>query len=371
MVSFLKGRRRTDDAVVAVDSSGSHITLALEALVARAEQALEQLRALTPVLERSEDLNTLRERCESVEQTVAGMEGTSARLTAAEAQVARVATAGTEIDQLQARLGEFGDKIDAALKLREQIEGFLGLEDPIARGQRRRRRASQAARGDGRGRDPHADPGRRRPPRAPAQHLPAGGVRRGVPGRHRPPGRSRRAGCRRSSGRSSRWARPSIAVPDVQHRLAVLKALADQVSQKSAALEQQREAVDRAATQISQLTRLDRELDAWLRRQEEQIRRFGAIEAKIAEVQAVQVQGAGAVRGAAGHGAADRGSAAGCPAVAQRSPRADAEEQRELRAGEPGPARGERAGRRPPERGQGVRDPLRGAGCGEPGHRRR
>ena len=80
------------------------------------------------------------------------------------------------------------------------------------------------------------------------------------------------------------------AVPDVQHKLAVLKALADQVAQKSAALEQQREQVDRAATQISQLTRLDRELDAWLRRQEEQIRRFGQIEAKINEVQAAQTK---------------------------------------------------------------------------------
>src|SRR6478736_4401633 len=43
MVTFLKGRRKTDDAVVAVDSSGAHITVALETLVARAETALEQL----------------------------------------------------------------------------------------------------------------------------------------------------------------------------------------------------------------------------------------------------------------------------------------------------------------------------------------
>ena len=35
---------------------------------------------------------------------------------------------------------------------------------------------------------------------------------------------------------------------------------------------------------------MDRELDVWLRRQEEQIRRFGAIEAKIADVQALQAK---------------------------------------------------------------------------------
>ena len=80
----------------------------------------------------------------------------------------------------------------------------------------------------------------------------------------------------------------STAIPDVQHQLAVLKALADQVAQKTTMLEQEREAVDRAATQIAQLTRMDRELDAWLRRQEEQIRRFGPIEAKLTEVKTIQ-----------------------------------------------------------------------------------
>ncbi|MFL5534317.1 MAG: hypothetical protein ACJ8AP_01335, partial [Gemmatimonadales bacterium] len=80
----------------------------------------------------------------------------------------------------------------------------------------------------------------------------------------------------------------STAIPDIQHQLAVLKALADQVAQKTTMLEQEREAVDRAATQIAQLTRMDRELDAWLRRQEEQIRRFGPIEAKITEVKTIQ-----------------------------------------------------------------------------------
>ena len=126
MVSFLKGRRKTDDSVVAVDSSGAHLTLALETLVARAESVVEQLRALTPVLERSEDLNTLRMRCEEVERQVAGMEGTSAKLAGAEAQLELVAQTGTELDGLKGRMGEFGDKIDAALKLREQIEDFLG-----------------------------------------------------------------------------------------------------------------------------------------------------------------------------------------------------------------------------------------------------
>ncbi|HEY7480964.1 MAG TPA: hypothetical protein VH680_10670 [Gemmatimonadales bacterium] len=289
MVSFLKGRRRTDDSVVAVDSSGAHITVALESLVSRAESVLEQLRALTPVLERSEDLNTLRMRCEEVERQVAGMESTTTQLAAAEADLERIAATGTALDQLQGRMGEFGNKIEAALKLREQIEGFLSLEGPIG-----------AVRGDAEALRKQLDEMGEDVTRMRTQADDALRAHRHSTSRLEAFDQEAQAASSRLDEVERRVqaveralepvGQAVTAVPDVQHRLAVLKALADQVAQKSAALEQQREAVDRAATQISQLTRLDRELDAWLRRQEEQIRRFGAIEAKIAEVQAVQVK---------------------------------------------------------------------------------
>ena len=80
------------------------------------------------------------------------------------------------------------------------------------------------------------------------------------------------------------------AIPSVQHQLAVLKSLADHLAQKTTSLEQQREAVDRAAGQISKLTVMDRELDVWLRRQEEQIRRFSSIETRIADVQVLNAK---------------------------------------------------------------------------------
>ena len=87
MVTFLKGRRKTDDAVVAVDSSGAHLTVALETLVARAETALEQLRAMSAVLDRTAEIDALRERCEAVERQVAGMEELMARVSQAEGQL--------------------------------------------------------------------------------------------------------------------------------------------------------------------------------------------------------------------------------------------------------------------------------------------
>ena len=186
-------------------------------------------------------------------------------------------------------MGEFGDKIDAALKLREQIEGFLSLEGPIG-----------AVRGDAESLRKQLDEMGEDVTRMRTQADDALRAHRHSTSRLEAFDQEDQAATSRLDEVARRVqaveralepvGQAVAAVPDVQHRLAVLKALADQVAQKSAALEQQREAVDRAATQISQLTRLDRELDAWLRRQEEQIRRFGAIEAKIAEVQAVQAK---------------------------------------------------------------------------------
>src|SRR5690348_5470749 len=101
MVTFLKGRRRNDDAVVAVDESGANIARALEAMVHRAETAVEQLRQLAPIMERSADLDTLRERCAAVEQQVQQLEALGFRLADAERQAERLASAGEEMDRIR------------------------------------------------------------------------------------------------------------------------------------------------------------------------------------------------------------------------------------------------------------------------------
>jgi len=289
MVTFLKGRRKTDDAVVAVDSSGAHITVALETLVARAETALEQLRAMSGVLDRTAEIDALRERGAVGERQVAGMEELMARVSQAEGQLQRVSQSGEQLDQMQVRMGQMGEKVEAAIALRDHAEQFLSLEGPLnaARGDADLVRAQLNELGE------HVTRMRTQADDALSAHRHATSRLEAFD-----------QDARDATGRLDDVVRrveivervlepvdqAVKAVPDVQHKLAVLKALADQVAQKSAALEQQREQVDRAATQISQLTRLDRELDAWLRRQEEQIRRFGQIEAKINEVQAAQTK---------------------------------------------------------------------------------
>src|SRR5216110_1191876 len=132
MVTFLKGRRRDDDAVVAVNANGANITAALEAMVRRAETAVEQLRQLAPVMERSAELDTLRERCTAVEQQVLDLESLGSRLAEAQRQAERLATAGEEMDRIQGRMGDLGQKVEGALLLREDVERVLSMEGPVS-----------------------------------------------------------------------------------------------------------------------------------------------------------------------------------------------------------------------------------------------
>jgi chromosome segregation ATPase len=298
MVSFLKGRRREDDSVVAVDSNGRNITAALEALVARAEAAANDLRSLAPILERTSELDGLRERCADIERQVAGLDRLGSQLSIAEEQVERViktqnatetrlAQAGEEVERLQGMMGGLSEKVETALQLREEVESFLSLQGPLAAlrtdADTLRVQLSEVAENVTRMRTQHDDA-------LTAHRHTTSRLENFDQDFQAATGKLEDVVRRVQSVERSLEPinQASTAIPDVQHQLAVLKALADQVAQKTTMLEQEREAIDRAATQIAQLTRMDRELDAWLRRQEEQIRRFGPIETKLAEVKTIQ-----------------------------------------------------------------------------------
>ena len=284
MVTFLKGRRSTDgDATIALENANrANAAAALDPLVKRAEAAAEQLRSLASLLDRSEEIDALRERCVAAEEKLATMEQLASRFTSAEEKADR-------IERLGEQMGPLSEKADAALHLHGQLQEFLGNESPVAQ----LREETEGLRGQlgelsenvGRMRG-QADDALRAHRHATSRLEAFDQDNQAATGRLEDVVRRVQ-----SVERALEPVNQAVAaVPDLQHRLAVLQSLAEQVAQKSGMLEQQREAVERASTQISQLTRLDRELDAWLRRQEEQIRRFGAIEAKIQEVQAIQTK---------------------------------------------------------------------------------
>src|SRR3990170_639220 len=298
MVSFLKGRRRGDAAGVAVDSSGRNVAAAREALVARAEAAANDLRSLAPILERAAEFDALRERCEEVERQVAGLERLGGQLSMAEEQVerviktqsateARISHAGEDVERLQSQMSGLSDKVETALLLREQVDSFLSLQGPLnalrTDSETLRTQLSEQAENVARMRTQHDD--------ALTAHRHTTSRLENFDQDFQAATGKLEDVVRRVQS-VERALEPinqaSTSIPDVQHQLAVLKALADQVAQKTTMLEQEREAIDRAASQIAQLTRMDRELDAWLRRQEEQIRRFGPIEAKLSEMKTIQ-----------------------------------------------------------------------------------
>ena len=295
MVNFLKGRRRTDDdSLVSTESAAeSAASAALNALVCRAEAAVEQLLALAPMLDRSAELDALREHSDAAA-------GLTVRLAATEEQADRVAAtqtrteaqlceAGENVAQLQSRMGDLSAKAESALALGDQLAVFLGSTTPMTalRNDADLLRAQLAELTEQVGRmRGQADDALHAHRHATARLESLDDERQAAAGRLDEVAR-RVQGIERSLEPVTQAV---AAVPDLQHRLNVFKALAEQVGQKVGMLEQQREAVERAATQISQLTRLDRELDAWLRRQEEQTRRFNAIEARIAEVNEAQAK---------------------------------------------------------------------------------
>ena len=305
MVTFLKGLRRPENQAAA-GGAGSRSDRpmsprefgALEALVARAEAAAAQLRSVSNITETGEALASMHQRFAAVEGQLTGLEELAARFSTAEEQAERVAKtqartdtqlahADDSVQRIQSQLGAVSDKLDRALLLREELEKFLGLEGPMGsiRGDADALRTQLVDLADG-------------VARMRAQHDDALRAHRHTTSRLESFDQDHQAAATRLEEVARRvqgleralepLSHATDSIPTIQHQLAVLKALADQVAHKAATLEQQREAVDRAAGQISQLTRLDRELDVWLRRQEEQIRRFGTIEAKLAEVQAVQ-----------------------------------------------------------------------------------
>jgi chromosome segregation ATPase len=284
MVTFLKGRRSTDgDAMIALEQANrANAAAALDPLVVRAEAAAEQLRSLSSLLDRATEVEALKERCAAAEERVVALEALAARFTTAEERANR-------IEQLGQEMGPLSEKADAALRLHDQIQQFMGNESLIAQLREEtdgvREQLTELTENVGRMRG-QADDALRAHRHATSRLEAFDQDNQAATGRLEDV--ERRV---QTVERALEPVNQAVtAVPDLQHRLAVLQSLAEQVAQKSGLLEQQREAVERASTQISQLTRLDRELDAWLRRQEEQIRRFGAIETKIQEVQAIQTK---------------------------------------------------------------------------------
>ncbi|HWA57721.1 MAG TPA: hypothetical protein VG692_10730 [Gemmatimonadales bacterium] len=254
---------------------------ALEELVRHADRSIGQLERLGTMGER---LNALERQMSAVEQLVSRLAEADAALAGLQARQTRadekLAAATTEMERIQGQMDALGQAGTASEKLRDELTGFLAMQGPfaqlksdveLAQGQLDAHRADLA-----RMREQHDTTIRQ-----------AGGA------------------AARLQAVESDWTRVAQRLAETEHRvagieqlvaslspvtegvtqarrqLATTKAAADQLAQRMAALEQQREAVDRATGRVEHLGTLMRQVDAGMERQEEYARALAELGARL------------------------------------------------------------------------------------------
>lgn len=268
---------------------------ALAALVTRAEKAAEQLQSLESIAERAAELGTMEERIAGLERSLEvserimaqlhTIEEQAARLTAAHEQSsAKITAADAELARLHESSTDLLAKINDASGMREQLEQFLAIQPQFSA----LRRESEAT--NSQLRELGESLGRLRAVHDDVLHAQKHAASRleGVEQRSQAAVAKVDAVERRAATAQEALdglLRIAGGIPDAQHQLGVLKAIAEQVAQKTAVLEQQREAVDRAAAQAAEVLSLRPQVESALRRQEEQVQAVTSLEAKLAGVQ--------------------------------------------------------------------------------------
>ena len=274
-----------------------HAAAALEALVERAERAAEALKSFESTTDRGEQLAVMEKRIAELEGQLAAAEDASRELSAIRSRSAeqaaaqeqagaQIAAASAEATRITASIADLAGKIDSVLQLRDQ----MGLVDELNAKFASMNNDTSGLRSQVRDlteniarlRTVHDDVVR--------AHKHATIRLDGIDQRHQTATNKMDVLERRAKSADEALEallRLASGIPDVQHQLGVLKATADQVFQKSAALETQREMVERALGQASQVASLNAQLTAAFRGQEDQARALATVENKLADVQAL------------------------------------------------------------------------------------
>ena len=264
---------------------------AMELLVTRAERAAEQLRTLDTTIDRAAQFAALDERIARIEGSLAQIEEVAKQAEAAQdvaaefaasqdAVAKRVAASGEEVTRIRTSCGELLTKVDAALEFRTELDDFLTLRPEFAA----LRLDADAITGRTRDLSDTIDRLRSVHDDAVQAHRHATSRLDGIDQRFQATASKLDSIERRAS--SSEQALTTLlnlarGVPEVHHQLTVLKAITDEVTQKTAMVERQREGIDRVAAQVSHLVTLTSDLESAFRRQEEQAGTMTAIDGKL------------------------------------------------------------------------------------------
>lgn len=253
----------------------------LEELVRHADRSIGQLERLGTMGER---LNALERQMSAVEQLVSRLAEADAALAGLQGRQTRadekLAAASSELDRVEGQMDAITRAGQAAERLREDLAGFLALQGPFAQ------LKSDVELAQGQLEGHRNDVARMRD-----QHE--AGLKQAT------------AAQERLALVESDWNRLTQRLAETEHRvagieqlvtslspvtegvsqarrqLATTKAAADQLAQRMAALEQQREAVDRATGRVEHLGTLMRQVDAGMERQEEYARDLAELGARL------------------------------------------------------------------------------------------
>ena len=268
---------------------------ALEAMVERAERAAEALKSFESLVERGGQVAAMEQRIGELEGKLAAAEADSKELAAIRSRFAEqsaaqeratteIAAAKAEADRISASLGDLTGKIDGVLQLKSQIGGLAELNAKFTsmyeEASSVRAQVRDVTENLARLRTVHDDVAR--------AHKHTTIRLDGLDQRHQTATNKMDVVERRAESANEALEsllRLASGIPNVQHQIGVLKATADQVFQKTAAVEAQREMLDRALAQASQVGSMNTQLTAAFRGIEDQTRALAAVEGKLAELQ--------------------------------------------------------------------------------------
>ena len=264
-----------------------------ERLVQRAQASTERIETLSePIAKAGSDAEAVATRLIDLDQRLTGIERLSAQYQTLEARAGAVAESqertGTEVaatleetKQIRVLFEELKEKVDAAATLQGRLESFLEIEKPfsILHDEAETLRDQVGTTGEqlARLREQHD--------RLLDAHKQAMGKVESLEKRRDELGRSlqdkeRRIVLVEESARGIDSVRNRA--DDVRREMGTLKALTDFVAQKTAQLEAQRDATDRALVQAAELERAMRQIDAGAQKQMENEKTFRSLQDQVA-----------------------------------------------------------------------------------------
>jgi chromosome segregation ATPase len=268
-----------------------------ETLVKSARASLSRIQEMGgPIAKAEADMAGVSTRLAGLEQRLGALDRVSAqfqtlderaeRLGQGQRQAeTRVAHAVEDAQRIRSLIEELSHKVDLALDLKDRLGTFLEMEAPLRQlqGDAEGMRGAVGTLGEqvARIRGQHD--------RVMEAHKTALSKFEAFDHRHEEltrqiQDRERRVAAVEQALRGMDEVRDTV--DDAKRRLGTLKALGDYVAQKTAALEAQREAVERAAARADQLDQAMRQVDAGVRQQQEHARTLAELQEQLAGIQA-------------------------------------------------------------------------------------